>query len=299
MTSENHLPDPEVLAKMRDLELRARLVVEGYLSGMHRSPYHGFSTEFAQHREYVPGDEVKRVDWKVYGRTERYFVKEFEEETNLICWLLVDSSESMRYGSGAWSKYDCAAAAAAALAYLVLRQQDRVGLATFDEGVRALVRPSGQPSQLKEVVRALAAGASRERTRLAPVFHDLAERLTRRGLVFVLSDFFDDVPDLLGGLRHLRYKRHEVVLLHVLDPAELEFPFEGATRFRGLEREPDLRGDARGLREGYLAEMGAFLDALRRGSRDQNMDYVRLRTDASLAAALAAYLVRRSTRKGR
>jgi uncharacterized protein (DUF58 family) len=265
---------------------------------MHKSPYHGFSVEFAQHREYVPGDDIKHVDWKVYGRTERYFLKQYEEETNLVCWLLLDVSESMQYRSGPVSKYDYACLVAAALAYLVLHQQDSVGLVTFDDRVRVFLRPSSQPSHLKEVVRVLNQGPARQKTRLAPLFHDLAERFNRRGLVIVLSDLFDDVGDVLGGLKHLRHKRHEVVLFHVLDGAEMDFPFQEATLFRGLEQAPELLTDPRSLRDGYLAELGAFLSQLQRGCREQNMDYVQLRTDTNLAVALSSYLAHRLTRKG-
>src|SRR5262249_12188693 len=290
--------DPLTLAKVRGLELQARLIVEGYLSGMHKSPYHGFSVEFAQHREYVPGDDIRHVDWKVFGRTERYFLKQYEEETNLVCWLLLDVSESMQFRSGEVSKYDYACMVAAALAYLVLHQQDSVGLVTFDERLRQFLRPTSQPSQLKEMVKVMNLGAAREKTRLAPLFHDLAERIARRGLIFILSDFFDDVPDLLGGLKHLRHKRHEVVLLHVLDGAEVDFPFQTATLFRGLEQYPDLLTDPRSLRSGYLAEVTAFMAELQRGCREQNIDYVQLRTDTNLAVALSSSLAHRLTRKG-
>src|SRR5947208_3449058 len=184
--------DPLTLAKVRSLELQARLVVEGYLSGMHKSPYHGFSVEFAQHRPYVAGDDIKHIDWKVYGRTGRYYLKQYEEETNLVCWLLLDVSESMQYRSRGVSKYDYACMVASSLAYLTLHQQDSVGLVTFDDRVRHFLRPSSQPSHLKEMVRIMNRGAEREKTRLAPIFHDLAERIPRRAIIVVLSDFFDD-----------------------------------------------------------------------------------------------------------
>ena len=290
--------DPRVLARIRDLELRARSVVEGYLAGVHKSPYHGFSVEFAQHREYTPGDDLKHVDWKVYGRSERFFLKQYEEETNLACWLLVDVSESMQYRSGPLSKYDYACTVAAALAYLILRQQDSVGLVTFDDRVRTYLRPASQPALLKEITRVLGRGPGHTKTRLGPLFHDLADRISRRGLIILLSDLFDEVPEVLAGLKHLRHKRHEVVVFHVLDGAELEFPFHEATLFRGLEQSPNLLTDPRSLREGYLAEVGAFVSQLQRGCREQNMDYVQLRTDANLAAALTSYLGHRLSRKG-
>ncbi len=244
----NRYLDPLTLAKVRGLELQARLVVEGYLSGMHKSPYHGFSVEFAQHREYVPGDDIKHIDWKVYGRTGKFFLKQYEEETNLICWILLDVSESMHYGSVAgMTKYDYASMAAAALAYLVLHQADSVGFVTFDSQVRTFLKPSSQPSQLKEMVKCMNQGPGREKTHMAPLFHDLAERVNRRGLIFLLSDMFDEVPDILAGFKHLRHKRHEVILWHILDKAELTFPFQEATLFRGLEQYPDLMTDPRSL----------------------------------------------------
>ncbi|HEV3261539.1 MAG TPA: DUF58 domain-containing protein [Gemmataceae bacterium] len=290
--------DPVALAKVRGLELQARLIVEGYLSGMHKSPYHGFSVEFAQHREYVPGDDIRHVDWKVYGRTERYFLKQYEEETNLVCWLLLDVSESMQYRSGPLSKYDYSCMVAAALAYLILHQQDSVGMVTFDDQVRQFLKASSQPSHFKEIVRLMNQGAAREKTRLTPIFHDLAERLARRALVVILSDLFDDVPGLLTGLQHLRHKRHEVVVFHVLDAAELDFPFQEATLFRGLEQHPELLTDPRSLRHGYLEEVGNFVSELQRGCRGLNIDYVQLRTDTNLGVALSSYLAHRLTRKG-
>ena len=299
MEATHQYLDPLVLAKVRGLELQARTIVEGYLSGMHKSPYHGFSVEFAQHREYVPGDDIRHIDWKVFGRTERYFLKEYEEETNLVCWLLLDVSDSMRYSSGSVTKYDYACMVAASLAYLILHQQDSVGLVTFDDQVRHFQKASSQPSHFKDIIQQMNAGPSREKTRLAPIFHDLAERMNRRALVMVLSDFFDDVPDFLAGLKHLRHKRHEVVAFHVLDPAELDFPFQEATLFRGLEQYPELLTDPRSLRQGYLDELGGFLGQLRMGCREQNIDYVQLRTDASLGVALSSYLAHRLSRKGR
>lgn len=291
--------DPRTLAKVRGLELQARLVVEGYLSGMHKSPYHGFSVEFAQHREYVPGDDIKHVDWKVYGRTERYYLKQYEEETNLVCWLLLDVSESMNYRSAEVSKYDYASMVAASLAYLVLHQQDSIGLVTFDDRVRQFLGASSQPAHLKEVVKLMNRGAAQEKTSLAPIFHDLAERITRRSIIFILSDLFDDPADLLAGLKHLRHKRHEVVVFHVFDPAELEFPFQEATLFKGLEQFPELLTDPRSLRRNYLDEIDSFLTQVRRGCREQNIDYVQLQTDRNLGVALSSYLAHRLARKGR
>jgi uncharacterized protein (DUF58 family) len=297
--------DPLALAKVRGLELQARLIVEGYLSGLHKSPYHGFSVEFAEHREYVPGDDLKHLDWKVYARTGRFYLKQYEEETNLACWLLVDASESMRYGSGPTnrdgtpllSKFDYASMAAAALTYLILHQQDSAGLVTFDSAVRAMLRPSGQPSHLKQIVNILNRGPGRGRTSLAPVLHDLAERVPRRGILMLFSDLFDEPSDLLQGLQHLRHKRHEVIVLHVLDRAELEFPFREATLFRGLEQSPELLTDPRSLRDGYLEQVRSFVDEMQHGCRSMNIDYVQLVTDKPLGVALSAYLAQRLSRR--
>jgi uncharacterized protein (DUF58 family) len=299
--------DPVALAKVRNLEVQARLIVEGYLSGMHKSPYHGFSVEFAQHREYVPGDDLKHLDWKVYSRTGRFYLKQYEEETNLACWLLVDASESMQYGSGPVgddgkplvSKYDYACMGAAALAYLILHQQDAAGLVTYDNQVRQLLKPVSQASHLKPMLSCLNKGAGRERTKLAPIFHDLAERIPRRGIIVVFSDFFDDLPDILNGLKHLRHKRHEVIIMHVLDRAELEFPFQEATLFRGLEQYPELLTDPRTLRDGYLEQIQSFMLEFQRGCLAQNIDYVTMRTDMQLGVVLSGYLAHRLARSSR
>jgi uncharacterized protein (DUF58 family) len=297
--------DPLALAKVGSLEMQARLIVEGFLSGMHKSPYHGFSVEFAQHREYVPGDDLKHLDWKVYSRTGRFYLKQYEEETNLACWMLVDKSESMHYSSGPRddsgeplvSKYDYACMGAAALAYLVLQQQDSAGLVTFDNAVRDVLRPSSQGSHLKQLVACLNKGSGPEKTDVGPIFHDLAERITRRGIVVVFSDLFDEPARILSALSHVRYKRHEVIVMHVLDRAELEFPFHEATLFKGLEAYPELLTDPRSLREGYLAEVAGFMDEIRKGCRDQNIDYVPLTTDMPLGNVLAGYLAHRQARK--
>jgi uncharacterized protein (DUF58 family) len=288
--------DPSTLAKVRNLEFRARLIVEGYLSGMHASPYHGFSVEFAQHREYVAGDDIKHLDWKVYARTGRYYLKQYEQDSNLVCWLLVDQSESMRYRSGPVSKYEYCCMIGAALAYLVLHQQDSVGMATFDDHIRHLVPPSSQASHLHEIAKVLDENGARERTRLAPIFHEMAERVRRRSVMVILSDLLDDVPDLLKGLRHFRHNGHEVIVFHVLDPAELDFPFQTATLFRGLERLPALATDPRSVRGAYLDELQLYLQEIERGCRELEVDYVRLGTNANLGIALSAYLGQRRAR---
>ncbi len=290
---------PETLARLEGLGLRARMIVEGYVSGVHRSPYHGFSIEFAEHREYVPGDDLRYLDWKVFGRTDKYHLKQFEEETNLVAYLLLDTSESMRYQSPAarWSKLEYAQTAAAALAYLILHQQDSAGLVTFDNEIRALVRASSNPSHIRQLLHVMEQSLPQRKTATGPIFHDLAERLKKRGIVVVLSDLFDDVPAMLAGLKHLRHRRHEVIVLHVLDPAELDFPFQQPTLFEGLEQLPQAMVEPRAIRAAYLEEFGKFLRAVKMGCRMHRIDYVLLRTDQSLEVVLSSYLAARAARK--
>jgi uncharacterized protein (DUF58 family) len=288
--------DPDILARIRSLELRARQTIEGFITGGHRSKHHGFAVEFAQHREYVPGDDIRHIDWKVYGRKERYYLKQYELETNLVCWLLVDASESMRYGSGAITKYDLACTAAASLGYLVVQQTDSVGLATFDSEVRQFLRPASQPAHLKDVCRLLVGWASNEKSRIGPVLHEAADRFTRRGVVAVFSDLFDEPSEVLKGLQHLKHQRQDVIVFHVLDAAEIEFPFRQSTLFHGLEQLPDLLTDPVGVREGYLKEFNAFRKELQTGCRLHQIDYVELRTDRDLGLSLAEYLVKRASR---
>ena len=285
--------DPQVLARARSLELKARAVVDGFLSGMHRSPYHGFAVEFAQHREYVPGDDIKHIDWKVYGRNERLYLKQYEQDTNLICWLLIDASESMKYGSCDQTKYEFACVTAAALAYLIIQQSDSVGLATFDSQVQQVLKPSAQSGHLKDMLNILAAGPGRGTTRLGSTLVELAGRIRRRGLIMLFSDLFDEPAEVIAGLKRLRYDRHEVVVFHVMDAAELDFPFQDPTLFRGLEELPHLLTDPRSLRESYLEELHRWQEELTRGCRSLNVDLVPFRTDADPGTALAAYLARR------
>lgn len=298
MESNPKFLDPQTLAKLQGLELRARSIVEGYVSGVHRSPYHGFSIEFAEHREYTQGDDLRYVDWKVFGKTDKFYLKQYEEETNLVSYMLVDTSESMRYQSpeAPLSKLEYAQCVAASLSYLILQQQDSVGMVTFDNEIRALIRASSNPSHLKQLLYVMENAQPQRKTQTGPIFHDLAERLKRRGLVLILSDLFDDVPSMMAGLKHFRHRRHEVVVFQVLDPAELDFPFRQTTLFRGLEGLPDVLTDPRALRQAYLAEFGKFLQAVRKGCRSQHVDYVLIRTDQSLEVALSSYLASRMNR---
>ena len=292
------LLDPQTLARLQGLELRARRIVEGYVAGLHRSPYRGFSNEFAEHREYAPGDDLRYVDWKVYGKTDRYYLKQFEVETNLILYLLLDSSESMQYqGPNApLSKFAYAQSAAAALAFLVLHQRDAVGLAMFDQEIRQLVRPSSNPTQLKNLLHVMEETTAARKTRTGPIFHDLAERLGRRGIVVIISDLFDDVDSMLAGLKHLRHRKHDVIILHVLDPAEIDFPFQHVTMFKGLESLGEVVTEPRSLQAAYQREVQTFLKRIRAGCREQQIDHVTIRTDQPLDTVLTAFLSARRKR---
>ncbi len=287
--------DPEMLARIKGLQLRAKLIVEGYVSGVHRSPFHGFSIEFAEHREYSPGDDLRYLDWKVFGRTDKYYLKEFEEETNLFCYLVLDISQSMAYRSpqAPLSKLEYAQRAAAALAYLVLRQQDSAGLVTFDHEVRAFVRPSSTPAHIKQLIEVMEQTRAERKTRCGAIFHELAERFKKRGIVVVLSDLFDEVDSMMTGLKHFRHRRHEVVVMHLLDPAELEFPFQRPTLFKGLEALPDVLVEPGSVRRAYQEQLGEFLRRVKQGCRMHRIDYVLMRTDQPLDVVLSGYLASR------
>ncbi|MBX3443108.1 MAG: DUF58 domain-containing protein [Planctomyces sp.] len=295
------LPDPALLARLGSLELRARAVVEGWLAGRHRSPGRGFSVEFAEHREYSPGDDLRYLDWKVFGKRDRFQVKQFEAETNLACTLAVDVSESMTYRSPAapWTKLDCAKTAAAALASLVLKQNDAAGCATFDDDQLELLRASGKGGQWGAILHRLenaeprAGGGTAAAAPSLGGLHALADRLPPRSVVILLSDALAPAEDWLAAIKHLRHARHDVVLLQVIDPAEAEFPFEGVTLFRGLEGLGTETLDARSLADAYREEFGAHVRALSTGCRDLGGDYALVRTDAPLDFTLAAFLTRR------
>jgi len=286
---------PEAIARIARLELRARAVVEGVLAGLHKSPYKGQSVEFLQHREYVRGDDLRRVDWKVWGRQDRLYVKEFEEETNLRLALLVDGSASMDYRSGPLSKYDYAATLAASLAWLALSHGDAAGCAVFDDKVRASVPARTKRSQLASVVEVLETPRGGRPTAFLPVLRGLAETLPRRGLVVVVSDLLGDREGVFQGLQLLRKRGHDIVLLHVMDDDELDFPFEGPTKFEGLEIPDHLACNPRALREGYLAAVGEFLAEARRRAASAACDYSLIRTGDPVDAALVKFLSRRAS----
>ena len=290
---------PEVLARIASLELRARMIVEGYYTGMHRSPYHGASVEYADHRVYSQGDDLRHIDWRVYARTDKYYIKEYEQETNLQCLLVVDCSESMSYRSAgaAMTKYEYATVLAASLGYLALhKQRDSVGLVRFDEGITSYLRPSRNLARFRTIVRELQGGSGAAKTSLREVLDDVAEFARggrQRMLVVLISDLFDDVEEILRGLSHLRFRRNEVIVCSVWDDAEYDLPFAGSTLFDGLEQAGRLLTEPRSLRDRYIVEVGRFTTLLRNGCHRLKVDYAPFRTSSPFEVALSAYLATR------
>lgn len=285
--------DPETVARLENLSLRARLIVEGFIIGLHRSPYHGFSVEFAEHRAYGAGDEIRHVDWKLFAKTDRYYVKQFEEETNLKSYLLLDQSRSMSFASAGVSKLSYSQSLAAALAYLMLNQQDAVGLALFDSQLRSYLAPRARASHLNTLLGRLSRITPGPETAIAPMLHQLAESIVKRGLIVLISDLFDDPNEVLLGLKHFRYKRHEVIVFHILDPQELSFDYSSRTRFRDMETGQTITTEPWHIRREYQQQMEQFIDTFRTRCRRHNIDYVQITTDRPLDLALSEYLVKR------
>jgi uncharacterized protein (DUF58 family) len=288
---------PETIARISGLDLRAKHVVEGFISGMHRSPFFGHSVEFVQHREYTPGDDIRHLDWKVWSKTDRFYIKQYEEETNLRSTLVVDVSESMHYGRGALNKYNYACTAAACLGYLLLRQQDAVGLVTFDDRVRQTVVARSQQTHLDALIQALDTSRPRAKTDLERILRRVAETVGSRGMIILISDLLADREPLFRGLEMLRHRRHDVLVFHVLDDDEMSFPFSGTTRFEGMEELPQLLCDPRALRDGYLEALEAYLVEVRRGCAGQGIDYALVKTGDPLDAVLAKFLHHRMSLK--
>ena len=284
---------PEAVKRIARLDLRARRIVEGFLSGMHRSPYFGQSVEFLQHREYSHGDDLRHVDWKVWAKQDRLYLKQYEEETNLRAALLVDVSHSMQYGRGAMNKYEYACTAAVSLAYLLLRQQDAVGLLAFDEAVRAMVPMRTKRSQLNSIIQSLDVSRPKQKTELAQILRGAAESFPQRGMMILVSDLLVERPGLIKGIKLLRQRGHDVMVLHALDDDELDFPFSGPTRFDGLELAEHLTCNPRALRDGYLQALAAYLEEIRRACSQNECDYKMVRTSEPLDAVLAHFISNR------
>jgi len=285
---------PEVLAKISRLDLRAKQVVEGFLSGMHKSNRVGRSVEFRQHREYAHGDDLRRIDWKVWAKQDRFYIKQNEDNPNMRCTLLVDSSESMLYGAGAMTKYDYAATLATSIAYLLLRQQDGVSLVTFDEGPRNTIPSRTRRNHLETIIGALRVEEPREKTSMESTLRHVAENFPRRGMMVLISDLFADRESLFEGIKLLSGRGHEVLVFHLLDEDELKFPFSGPTRFEGLEMSTHLRCNPRALRQGYLEAMHEYLTEVHKGCSKYHVSYAMIDTGKPLDESLATFLASRS-----
>ena len=297
--------DPRTLAKIQALDIRARLIVEGFITGMHRSPYKGFSVEFAQHRQYVQGDDIRYIDWKVFGRTDRHYIKQYEEETNLQVMLVVDASESMTYAGTqtkgwqpekGWRKFDHATSIAASLAYVALHQQDSAGLAVFDQKVRHFIKPSNNPKQWRIIVDELTTAPKNQKTRTGAILDEIAEQMHHRSLIVLISDLFDDPAAIVKGIQHLRYKRHDLIVLQVMDHDELEFPFDTTTLFKGLEEMGELVVEPRALREAYIEEMKKHSEIIREACHKLHVDFVQVDTSLPLDVTLPGFLATRAAR---
>ena len=284
---------PETVAKLDNMALRARLVVEGYIIGQHKSPYHGFSVEFAEHRAYGPGDEIRHIDWKLYGKTDRYYVKQYEEETNLIAYILLDTSRSMKYTSGKVTKLDYGSYLSAALSYLMLNQHDGIGLILFDEKIRKFIPPRSTSSHLNTVLLNLEKPEIGSDTAISMVLHEMAERIKKRGLVILISDLMDDQESILSGLKHFRHNKQEVILFHILDRKELDFEFNTRTRFKDMESGSQLTTEPWHIKKAYKKRILRLQDKYKKQCREQLIDYVPLFTDQSLDIALNSYLNKR------
>jgi uncharacterized protein (DUF58 family) len=295
--SEQRFLDPRVLARIGSLELKARTIVEGFLSGLHRSPMRGFSVEFAEYRQYLPGDDLSTIDWKVFARTDRHYVKKYAEETNLRAYLILDISASMSYSSGPMSKLEYGSCLAASLAYLMRRQRDSAGLMTFDDRIRTLLPPGSRPGHLRSLLLALDRQQTGTTTDMGRPLHQLADALEKRGLVVLISDLLDDPARVMDGLKHLRFRGSDVLVFHVLDHAELTFPFEGPATFQDVETGEQVVTAPAAVRAQYLEAMDAHVDGYRRGLRSAGIDYRLLDTSEPLDFALLSFLSVRSRRQ--
>jgi uncharacterized protein (DUF58 family) len=286
--------DPKLLASLSHMEIKARTVVEGMVEGLHKSPIKGFNVEFAEYRQYVPGDPLKDIDWKVYGRTDKFYIKEHEEETNLSGYMAVDSSQSMAYrGAGAMTKLEYASTLAASLSYLMLKQLDSVGLVTFAEGVRKIIRPRTGMAHLKNICNELEATTPSDRTNIGDSLDLVGQSMKKRGIFILFSDLMDDADTVIKKLRQLRSRRHEIVLFHVLDRDELNFPFDDTTMFKDLEDKSEIVTDAFSLRTEYLKRFRQYISTFKSALRKSGIDYLIADTSVPLESNLRSFFTRR------
>ncbi len=294
MTDYRKYLEPDIVAQLSGIELKARMVVEGFITGLHRSPYHGFSIEFAEHRAYRPGDETKNIDWKVFSRTERFYVKQFEEETNLRSMIAIDTSASMNYASkGSITKFEYAIYLSAALAMLMNRQRDAVGVATFDTEIRTLMPPNSKSSYIGEILKMLANTTPSNETHTATALDELAERIHRRGLVIIISDFFDDKESVLNALKHFRHRNHEVAAIQLLDKRELDFNFGHSAKFKDMETGQEIITQPYQIKKAYSNIVHKYTDEIQKECFNHNIDYLLIDTTTPFDVALRNYLIKR------
>ncbi len=286
--------DPEIVSHLKGMEMRARMVVEGFIAGLHKSPYHGFSVEFAEHRQYMPGDNIRDIDWKVFAKSDRYYIKQYEEETNLKGYLLLDCSASMAYHSGdRISKLDYAGMLSGALSFMMLRQRDAVGLVTFDQKIRRYIPPRSKSGHLHVLLNEIAVQEPSETTDIASTLHEMADRIKRRGLVIIMSDLLDETDLIISGLKHFRYNKHEVIVFHILDPRERDFAFDREAVFKDMETGEELTTLPYQIKRDYAQQVQAFSDEIANACRQSNIDYYPIDTAMPFDKALYAFLSKR------
>lgn len=293
LTPEQYLR-PDVIQQVQRLDLKARFIVEGFLAGLHRSPYHGFSVEFSEHRKYTPGDDIRLIDWNVYGKTDRYYIKKYEAETNLEAYLLVDCSGSMDFSrEGRMTKMDYAICLGAALGYMCVHQQDPVGLFAFDEKIRQYLPPKSKRSHLTNILTALARTKPSGRTNLPEVLHEVAQRVKKRSLIILLSDLLADQQQVIEGLQHLRYAGHDLIIFQILDHSEITFDFDGQVRFEEPETHEHIQADPQAIRSAYLEEIRAFINEYRQQCQAVRADYITVDNAMTFDKALVEFLTQR------
>ena len=288
---------PDVIQQVQRLDLKARFIVEGFISGLHSSPFQGFSVEFSEHRKYTPGDDIRQIDWNVFAKTDRYYIKKFEAETNLECHLLVDCSKSMGYASpGRMTKMDYTICLAAALGYMMVHQQDAVGLVTFDEKVRTFLPPKSSMAHLTNLLGTLARTAPAAGTNLASAIHEVAERVRKRGLIILLSDLLADQEEVIEALHHLKFRGHDLIIFQVLDHSEVVFDFDGQVRFEEPESGEHINADPQAIRAAYQAELQAFIDEYRNQCLSIRADFITVDNSMTFDKALVEFLAQRQRR---
>jgi len=286
--------NPSVINKIDNLSLRAKLVVEGFIIGMHKSPYHGFSVEFSEHRPYGFGDEIKYIDWKLWGKTDRFYIKQFEEETNLSCHLILDKSLSMNFGSDNLTKFQYSKSISAALSYLMIKQQDAVGLTIFDEKINTTIKPKSKISHLNLLLKTMHNSSTGGETNISSLLHGLAESINKKGLIILVSDLLDDEHKVLESLRHFRYKGHEIIVFHIVDPKEKDLDFNQNMNFIDLESNYNIIADSRLIKENYNKAFKKFSDYYKNECLRDKIDYNLVSTSDSLDKTLLQYLIKRS-----